>query len=893
MTTLCSHTVKVAIRLCAAVVFLVFTQDARCATSQEVDREAAQVRERRAIVKDASAAPADRLQAAQDLAATGSLWEEHATQLFMDLVTSPDVPLELRVSATIMALETMRKEDVLSILAGFCDDTDQKEILDQISSRFDESFLLVILRQFLEGSDKDRLAPAKLLCKLDFPRQQWDLLFDVNRSEVNVYKLIQTKEYSLAQDPMPMVRLAIAKVLMRDTAGGLKKVLLSSFALLGTDADLEVRNEILGATRPAPATGGVKQQNQQALRSVNKKIVPTSRGIAAADGGAQPSAGEAKLSTSRKKPSDAEVKPSTSEKKSPDEGVKPSANGDKPSGEAALPVGSPYGGKKKEVALFRARAAAIRDLRGQDWFPVSFAVSSTFRKRFEKLVFSSAEKGVKRPLKEKDLPEPVPFSVTAPLPETPILLNGIFVGRAPLTELRVPPDTYTVTALGSSSNASRQVTVSGHSSSVAFTGADFNESEATPSAPPEAAEFASPDWWQTVEARDVDAVVAVPGGVAILVTENGNPRLRLYERTRGITLWDVGIGLAPTSPLALHGGSLYWGAADALLHAVDLASGAISTVTVLGGTLDLAAVPAGGLLLCPTWDGSDGGRVTAVNPGSGQKSWTVPFPGRPRKLLVLGDTVVIAAGDQGGGGKIICLRAVDGNELWIRPVRRVEGLLLAGDGNMVFLQDGEPGSHGAFLDGRTATTVFTVLPEGGAAVTDVLVRGDRAAFTTSDARISWVDLTSRSVRWSRSLPGSDAREVRLLDVVSDAISVIAGAVRPTAAGQARVGYLRLIAPWNGGTIYKVGISLLDAPISVGSGLMLLSDVDGEIAVRDLTRGWTPLEFSTAGEGKGNDALRVLERDKTVYLVSKLRNRIYAFDLKARRLVGAAKRQTGP
>lgn len=849
MTTLCSHTVKVAIRLCAALVFLAFAPEARCGTAQEREREAAQVRERRAIIKDSSAAPADRLQAAQDLAATRSLWEEHAAQLFTDLVTGPEVPLELRVSATIVALETMRKEEVLNILAGFCDDTEQKEILDQISSRFDESFLLAILRQFLEGSDMERLAPAKLVCKLDFPRQQWDLLFDVNRSEGNVYKLIQTKGLSLARDPRTVVRVAIAKVLMHDTSGGLKQLIPGTFAQLGADADLVVRNEILGATRPAPAAGGVKQQNQQALRSVHKKIVPTSRGIAAADGGAQPPASE-----------------------------------EKPSGDTAAPSGSPYGGKKKEVALFRARAAAVRDLRGQDWFPAAFTVSPAFRKRFEEFVSSSAEKGVKRPLKEKDFSIPASLAVTAPLPETPILLNGVFVGRAPLSELRVPPDTYTVTALGSGRSASRQVTVSGDSSSLAFTEADFKENEAIPSAPPEAAEFASPDWWQAVEARDVGAVVAVPNGVAILVTKEGNPRLRLHERTRGITLWDVAIGLAPTSPFALHGGSLYWGAADALLHAVDLASGAISTVAVLGGTLDLAAVPAGGLLLCPTWDGSDGGKITAVDLVSGKKSWTVPVPGRPLKLLVLGDTVVIAAGDQGGGGKIVCLRAIDGNELWSRPVRRVEGMLLAGDGNMVFLQDGEPGSRGGFLDGRTATTVFTVLPEGGAAVTDVLVRGDRAAFTTSDARISWVDLTSRSVRWSRSLPGSDAREVRLLDVVPDAISVIAGAVRPTTAGQAREGYLRLIVPWNGGTIYKVGISLLDAPVSVGSGLMLLSDVDGEIAIRDLTRRWTPLEFSTTGEGKGKDALRVLERNNTVYLVSTLRNRIYAFDLKARRLV---------
>jgi outer membrane protein assembly factor BamB len=785
------------------------------------------------------------VRAAEGLAVTAKLTQEQASWLLTDLVQAPETPEELRLRAARVAVQRMTGGALVSVLAGFCADPRQREAVRRIVARLDESLLRAVLVELLSEGEGPRLAPSTLLREVDFPGEAWDLVHD-DRRQANVLWLTLLYQMGprVAQDPRITVRVALAKVLSRAPAGSWRKLVDAMRADSSPEVRAALPAQVPAATPSAEAHGGSGQTPQSRAHGA---LAP---GVSAATGtnGSQAKGAE--------NPAAVEAKPA----------VPPA----KPSG--------PYGGKKPEVALFRARAAALRELRGREWFRVGFAVSREHRKRFEELVRAAAESGVRPQLQEESFPPLVPLAVTAPGQETPIFLNGVFVGRAPIAGLRVPRDTYTVTALGLGRSASREVKVEA-ASETGFSEEDFKPGDSLPRPPPDAAELAAPAWWQPVEARNVGGVVAVPGGVAVLSAKDGNPELRLYERGTGITLWEVGIGLAPTSPVVRRGGRLYWGAVDAMLHVIELEGGAASTVAALDGTLELAPGITEGSIVCPTWDAAEGGKVAAVDPESGEKRWTVSTDGRPVKLLVLGGAVVVASAGPGGGGRLVCLRAGDGRELWGLQLHRVEGMLLAGSSSSLFLRDGAEGSAAAFLDPVSGAPLLSLVTGDGAVVTDVLMSADRAAVATSDARLSLVDLASRSVRWSRSLPGSNAREVRLLDAATDAISVIAGGVRPSDAGEAREGFLRLVSPRTGATLYKVGLSLRDAPAALGDGRMLISDLDGEIAVRDLARGWTPLDYSTLADRAGKDALRTVELDQAVYVVSLLRNRLYAFDLR--------------
>jgi len=196
--------------------------------------------------------------------------------------------------------------------------------------------------------------------------------------------------------------------------------------------------------------------------------------------------------------------------------------------------------------------------------------------------------------------------------------------------------------------------------------------------------------WRVSEPMGSPARLALAGHALVAVWSHGV--VKAYHTANGTEVWPQGFRRPYRfeGPPVIAGGSVYFGADDCYLRAVDLATGA----PLAGFRAFSSQAPVRMRPCCDgarLYVGTDEGRLYAIDARTGQEQWCWPALDRQGRGPIAGsparsgNAVVFAT----GGGELVGLNAVTGGLLWRGEADAgIYSDLTAAEGRIYFGSDG-------------------------------------------------------------------------------------------------------------------------------------------------------------------------------------------------------------
>jgi outer membrane protein assembly factor BamB len=539
---------------------------------------------------------------------------------------------------------------------------------------------------------------------------------------------------------------------------------------------------------------------------------------------------------------------------------------------AGYPKG--FGDPSAPTVHYNCYLATLGVFEERPWFRSWYFASEPFRKSFDEMlarvpVRAGSLYECRRPPPESQLRSAGLLSLLGEPAGAAVTVNGVFVGRLPLSGLVLPAGEYLAQA-----RAPDRV---GELNLALVAGVETRATiETAPAPAPVWPPASSPPrggeqlWRQDVGAEIAESIQVLPQGVVVQVGGD-RPALRLYDAATGCLLRETPLSQRPTGKPVLAGGRLVWTTAAGALYAYDPASGETAYLGSLDGEPGPPLLGAGERCFVARRT-SQGATVSAFDPAEGRERWSVQVDLEPLQLVVAGQTALLLGRARGGDGGLVAFDGDRGASPWKLPAGNPARAVIAARGGTVFFHGGGDGEQGRVLEAATGQGPRLVL-EDGARPAAVALDAQTAYVATSNGRLIAFDRERRLLLWERELPGGGKSRVGRLDAVGDFVTVLVGEVRE--GGEARGDFFVLDRD-SGNSRYSEDVLLADAPAAIGAGFLLVPDLKATPFVRDLERDCTSWRLQSPRPGAARDVASVAVDGGIAYVLGRRRGQLAAY-----------------
>jgi len=542
--------------------------------------------------------------------------------------------------------------------------------------------------------------------------------------------------------------------------------------------------------------------------------------------------------------------------------------------------------KNQEVVYYKITKEARTFLEKYEWLSFWITVSPEFKAGLDKAIvsrtissFTRNEDGVvssSLTLKPEIFKETGFMQVSTASKNASLYLNGVFIGSSPFPKLTLPAGDYEV--LVASDQGMHQTTapiMEGKETVLELTQNDFvktdNDEEQITSRSPLA-------WWKPLDAKLVKEIHGSNRGVIVFFASREETSFALYDKRTGVRSWLQKIRNKPRSGIFVNNDSLLWQSADSRLHSIDIETGQESQVGSMNGFLSAAPVAVESLIAFPVWDASSRhGALKAFDPVNSKWSWSFELSGKPQAVLPFQGALAALSDSRSGKAITVAGLTPAGEKLWDLQLPISESLVVEnGDKNLFVWGSGE--NTGQILDSATGQKTKSFAIESGAGVYDAKITGSLGIFITDDRQMCVFDLGVSKRLWSMEFPKWMGDRTRLLKFTKDyAVLLSEISSKKDIDRNDEYSIISVLSSKTGSFLFVSEAGPESSAEIIDETKLFHLDSDGKILVRDLERGFTSWEFSTAGKEEKDNLSSAVHGDMA-YVLSPNKSKIYAFDV---------------
>ena len=285
---------------------------------------------------------------------------------------------------------------------------------------------------------------------------------------------------------------------------------------------------------------------------------------------------------------------------------------------------------------------------------------------------------------------------------------------------------------------------------------------------------------------------------------SGDGKLYVLNAATGQLRWSLGVGAAINSSPAISGTSIYFGADDGAVYALDT-SGSKRWRVQTNDKISAAPAVEGNMV----YVASNDGKIYALDAVSGNQRWATQTGGALRSSpAVSGTMLYVGAGD----GGLYALNTTTGAILWAAPTGGAVNSSPAISGGMVYA--GSDGGSIYALDAVSGTVRWRA-ETGGAVSSSPLLAGDLLVVGSADGKVY----------------GLDARNGKQIWVYPTGNAVLSSPV--LVDGRIYVGnedaHLYALDPKNGAMLWSAETrGVISTQPVAGDGILIVASYDGKV-----------------------------------------------------------------